>query len=259
MKIHFEPDRINEQQIITLRSKDSSVKDYNIVLSVSISGFTKIIKFQYTKHSTVHQETFVHKKKEESKTEVIQNAKVINQQINVKLMCMGVSIVVNHDPKKDPFESIYFTVHNTEFIHIDNGDVRTVQLRIQYMNLDNNRQHFVQWPVVLTPQKYGLFNKPDSKLFLINAMVEQNLRASNITLFNKINLEFEPFVLRIEDSFINSMMELVEALQSAQQDGSQDDDAISDPLLSHRPTHQANQNRVFAWEQSNLPAVSSPT
>jgi len=85
---------------------------------------------------------------------------------------MGISLVVNHDPKKDSFESLYFTMHNTEFIMVDNSEKRTLQLRIQYMNLDNNRNYFVQWPVVLTPQKYGLFNKAESKHYLINTIVE---------------------------------------------------------------------------------------
>lgn len=86
------------------------------------------------------------------------------------------------------------------------------------MNIDQNSSYSIVNPVIFTPQKYGLYNKENSTSFFINIMMEQNLIAKNITLYNNLVVEIDPFAVRIEEQFISTMLDFLKGVEEARYD-----------------------------------------
>ena len=51
-------------------------------------------------------------------------------------------------------ELLYLTLKNVDFILLETKALRTSQLKIKYINIDNNSSNSTMFPVIMTPTKY---------------------------------------------------------------------------------------------------------
>ncbi|CAD8058857.1 unnamed protein product [Paramecium sonneborni] len=154
---------------------------------------------------------------------IIENSDKIENRINLKLTSFSLSLVHNSDVKKRPSEFFHFTCTNIEFVVISTVLNLVLQLRVQYINFDHNAEFFVQFPVVITPQKYALYHVAPKQLqqqqqqsdkYFFNVMIILDNRVSDIKLFQNITFELDPFEIRVEQLFIVNILEFVWAITS---------------------------------------------
>ena len=102
---------------------------------------------------------------------------MIIYQFNINFQNIGLSIIQNFDKKTT--EMLYITVQNFEFCFLQSKKIRTMQLRIQYFNIDNNSSEYLLYPVIITPTHYIELVKEKIK-FLFNVCIEQNIKAQEV-------------------------------------------------------------------------------
>ncbi len=74
---------------------------------------------------------------------------------------------------------------------------RNYQLKIKYINIDNNLNHNTMYPVLFTPLQYRkTFTK--SRPFFI-CLIEQNLKTKQIMEINYFRMCIEPISFKIYD------------------------------------------------------------
>lgn len=63
---------------------------------------------------------------------------VLNSRVIIKLSAVSISLMHNSDPKKRPAEYLNLSIKNIEMIQVSTLESQTTQIRVQYINLDNN-------------------------------------------------------------------------------------------------------------------------
>lgn len=134
-------------------------------------------------------------------------------QVSVVIRSLGLSLVQNL--QNQPRELLYLSLHNAELILMQKEDRDIKQLRVQYLNIDNNAKHVTTFPVIFTPQQQGLYKAADSKHYTLNLYLEQNTQAKNIVLFDNIILELNPLTVRLEEAFIYDLRDFFAELSQA--------------------------------------------
>jgi hypothetical protein len=82
---------------------------------------------------------------------------------------------------------------------------------VQYVNVDHNSMFFVNHPVIVTPLRHQQYLK--DKYFL-NVLMNQDTNAKDIQLYQSISVELDPFVVKIEQLFIQALMEFIGVIQA---------------------------------------------
>lgn len=143
---------------------------------------------------------------------------------------------------------------------ITKEESKTIQARVKLMNIDQNSSYTIVNPVIFTPQKFGLYAKEgDTSHFFINVMIEQNLLAKNITLFNNLVVEIDPFAVRIEEQFIATLFDFLKAMEEAQHDAETTNLNQLKDYLSEAEQIETSAGQRFNWQQCEIPATSLPT
>ena len=83
---------------------------------------------------------------------------------------MGISIINGSHPR---CELCFITVKKLEFILMEKKKSRTVQLKIKYINIDNNINHNTVYPILLTPLNYEKTMNKSRPFFVL--LMEQTL------------------------------------------------------------------------------------
>ncbi|KAL4462680.1 hypothetical protein ABPG74_000510 [Tetrahymena malaccensis] len=284
------PDQIYLQgklQISPIGVSKYEIESIYIKWSIEIDGFTRIIKFEdsYKDEPVTQQEKEelrqnIEKQKEleqgksqaqisgikDSKIKNQEESKVqlknkIEQQLNIYIKEIGISIVQNHRINEKPKELIYATLKGVEFITIEKQESKTNQLRVKLLNIDQNNSYNISNPVILTPNKYSQYNKDNNGNFFINIMAEQNLAAKNLTLFNNLVLEVNPFTLRIEEQFVNTLLDFISTIEEVKfiAENSHLSSIKNQIDESASLKKSQNKNKKFKWQECEIPPSSIPT
>ncbi len=78
----------------------------------------------------------------------------IQLQLGVSISNIGISVMDQEGRKR--VELIYITLKNVEYMMHETSNLRTSQLKIKYLNIDNNSNYETMFPVILTPTKYNV-------------------------------------------------------------------------------------------------------
>ncbi|EGR30928.1 PH domain protein [Ichthyophthirius multifiliis] len=181
------------------------------------------------------------------------------QQISVSLKSFGVSVVQNHRFSEKPKEVLYITLQGTEVIMITREDVKITQARIQLINIDSNSQYALNNPVIFTPMKFGSYLKKDSNKNFINVLIEQNLLAKNIVLYNNLTVDIDPFAVRIDEQFINVILDFLNAVGEAQYDYEEQQINSLEEYSSEEKQIEQYKQQKFKWQVCEIPPTSTPT
>lgn len=143
----------------------------------------------------------------------------LERQINLSIKTIAISIIENHKQSGHPIELLNITFDNAELIMqsvISPRQENITQFRIQYMNIDNNYNHFLVNPVLFTPVSQKIYKKENSDKYFLNILINQNTFYKHINLFNKFYIEIDPFVIRVDQEFIKAIIDFFSGLAQIQ-------------------------------------------
>ncbi|KAL4445126.1 hypothetical protein ABPG74_018854 [Tetrahymena malaccensis] len=198
----------------------------------------------------------------------------IERYISVYFKKIGLSIINNHSLNEKPQELMYIYMQNTELILLQKKENIIFQFKLKFLNIDNNSQMLVDFPVILTPSHYQSHNSEENSKAFLNLLIEKNTCAYNMNLFNSIIFDIEPVTLKIEEEFVNLILQfvdqIVEGIQTPEENEA--DFRISKivrksyatsvvtrkSVISNTQNMEAIRKPMF-WEVQTLPDQSLPT
>jgi hypothetical protein len=108
--------------------------------------------------------------------------------VGVKIANISLSLVLNHGSIIRPYEAFLVTLLDLEFLNQETVLEQTYQLRLRFLQLDQNYPHLLQMPVVITPSKFKQFMSKDSPKMIINLLIRRNLQTTKSFLISEIAL-----------------------------------------------------------------------
>lgn len=219
--ITINPDKINMSEKIIIPGRkylDLTFDELFIKYSITIDGHTKVILFENSTPTEIvsqqQRAEFYHETLKEIKNtfQTTYNAAAattattttmtpsqkqqtpqspIECYVSVLFKRIGISVINNHSMTARPTELMYIYMQNTEFILLQKKESMLMQFKMRFLNIDNNSQPLVNFPVVLTPSKYQSHFADDTSKAFLNILVEKNSNASNMNLFNSVVLDIE--------------------------------------------------------------------
>ena len=89
---------------------------------------------------------------------------------------------------------------------------RNYELKIRYINIDNNLNHNTIYPVLFTPLKEKKTVEKARPFFI--CLVEQNLKSKKITEINYFRMAIEPISFKLYDEIITKIYDMQKELNS---------------------------------------------
>lgn len=150
---------------------------------------------------------------------------------------------------------------------------KTFQLRIKYMNIDNNSKHDVYHQVMLTPSlKNRYLEENNTKYHCIDFIFKYNDKLDQITWFNLVELHIMPFTIRLEEEFIDIIFECYHRIIKISENHSKSyfsseeqqrkkripllNFLFQKEILKHRKTSsfsETTKNFLYDWEWVDIP------
>lgn len=103
-----------------------------------------------------------------------------NLLLQINLKEMGISLIGDYNKKR--VEIIYLYLGGVELAILESHVLRTTQMRIKYINVDNTISDSTMYPVAFTPTRLEDIRRKENK-FHFDVCVEQNIMAKNVFLY----------------------------------------------------------------------------
>lgn len=189
-------DKIDSKTSFLLKAVDRLNKnDLTIQVVTSIENQSKKIQIR---------------KQEQKKKEVInleseaQNGKNFKELVlSLRISYLGVSVIQNWGGRKTR-ELLYLTFKNVEFCRVDTIKTRVFQIKIGYVNMDNNQSYLVNFPVLLTPSEP---EKLKELGYFLNFFIEKSRKHEELDVFRSIKLDVQAVSIKVEDSEIPQVLD----------------------------------------------------
>lgn len=81
------------------------------------------------------------------------------------------------------------------------NEIKDYQIRLKYINIDNNAKFITPYPVFFTPKNRRAL-KDNEKGYFLNILLKQDTLAENCIVFKNVVFDVEPMTVKIEASFI---------------------------------------------------------
>ena len=93
------------------------------------------------------------KKKKDNKNIDLEapDKKLINREVEISCRISHIGLNIIQNTGTQTREILYITLRNFEFCRVDTKKTKTMQVKIRYLNIDNNNTYLVNYPVLLTP------------------------------------------------------------------------------------------------------------
>ena len=116
-------------------------------------------------------------KTQETKTNEKDN--VINLNVEVQIKNIGISIISNlttdkEKKLKERREALYVRLKGLFFRMVDSSQMKSSQVRLKFLNIDNNTSYDTSFPVLWTPTKPDDL-KDESKNYFLDALIVQKI------------------------------------------------------------------------------------
>lgn len=159
---------------------------------------------------------------------------------------------------------------------LEETNYKTIQLRIKYLNVDNNSKSDVYHPVILTPSKFHYVKDNFDCHHCIDFIVKYDYKLEQLTWLQSVEIYIMPFTIRLEEDFIAIVYEwlyrILKLAENKETDYYYGEDGIRKskiPLINllflkvlqkHKKTtslYEALNNPVYDWEWLDIPISTS--
>ena len=123
---------------------------------------------------------------------------------------IGISVISSVKKRSELF---YINLKKIEAVMMEKKNARTVQLKVKFINIDNNLNHNTVYPILLTPLKYDKTINKSRPFFVL--LLEQTLSKRDITEFKELRICFEPISVKIHDEILIAYYEFFNDLVKA--------------------------------------------
>lgn len=187
--VEINPDRVGSKQRLQFQLADKSV--LYVTVSVVIVGDRRTIEIR-SKSS----------EEEEQVNSLIST-------LGIKVATISLSLVLNHGSIARPYEAFNITLLDLEFMNERGTLEQSYQLRLRFLQVDQNQPHLLAMPVVITPSKFKQFMAKDSPRSIINLLIKRNMQTTRSVLLSEVALEINPLTIRVSELFIKLILELL--------------------------------------------------
>jgi len=257
------------QKVLIPEKTPSELKQVFAV--VTMEGHTKILKF-FTDSSMIAgrqgpQSPIRIKSETETETEgtsFLKNSqKLLNFNFEVNISGIGVSLISRlNNPKtmkKERREVLYLFLAGFQFRMLSSNENTVHQLRVKYLNLDNNTHYKTTFPVLLTPTKPKDLLLNDNN-YMIDFLVSQKTNV-DIPYFDTVKLLISEATLKADGMVLDAVLETVNNLSAALKNNEiLDINTISTAECLYSNSEQARKVRNldnldyrFSWQVEELP------
>ena len=151
---------------------------------------------------------------------------------------IGISVITGAKKRSELF---YINLKKIEVIVMDKKDARTVQLKIKYINIDNNLNHNTIYPILFTPLKHDKTMNKSRPFFVM--LLEQTLSKKDITELKELRICMEPISLKIHDEILVAFFEFFQDITKASEENQHKIDLI--PIFR-------SYAKLMEWQELNL-------
>lgn len=134
----------------------------------------------------------------------------IQMQMGLSISNIGISVMDKNQSRR--CELMYITLKNVEFMMLETTTLRTSQLKIKYINIDNNSNQSTMFPVIFTPTRYQEifeFDRPQLSL-----VIAQSTQVESLTLIKSIRACLQPTTIRLTSEMLEHIYEFTKSLQA---------------------------------------------
>jgi vacuolar protein sorting-associated protein 13A/C len=124
----------------------------------------------------------------------------------MRLHGVGLSVVLNHSESVS--EILYLYLKNTEGVLLRSASEESLQLKIQYLQVDQNYPHISQLPVLLTARKWWYLDS-GRKVNLVNFVLVRAL-TKHMNLIKSLLLELDPLAVNVTLGLMKVLTKLTE-------------------------------------------------
>ena len=159
----------------------SRTKKTKVFTAIKIEGKNRIMRFYNTKRKGSAALSLFRNAVKKVKEEII------NMNIELSIKGIGLSLITTTIKKKRETrkEVIYLLLRGVEFRMVDSNLNRSAQLRIKFMNIDNNSTLDTSFPVLLTPTLPRDLD-PETKEYFLDVLVHQKSFSTEVLYFDLI-------------------------------------------------------------------------
>ena len=199
------------------------------------------------------------KKKKDSKNinlEEETDKKLINREVEISCRISHIGLNIIQNTGTQTREILYVTLRNFEFCRVDTKKTKTMQVKVRYLNIDNNNTYLVNYPVLLTPTENKKITQKGK--YFLNFYVEQSQKHEEVSNYKAIKMELEPFSIKVEDTLISVIIEFYTVLAEVLWPK----DADKTEAQGLRYFYQLNKNQrpeFWFWEKDEITMTNQQT
>lgn len=167
---------------------------------------------------------------------------------------IGISIIARNKEKK-LVELMFIHILGLEFLLIEEKTFKTFQIRVKYLNIDNNSDYRSLIPVIFTPsEKRGILESRTK--FYFDVFVKYNHKSKEIIWFDSLRAEISKTTIKFDEDFVNLFLQWLESLNLIINGGLEEDGEtmlkkpVSPTDVLFLPFHEL-ENRSFNWKIIN--------
>ena len=246
-------DKIDSKVYLTIQPVDKIKNpEYNLQIVTIIENQSK--KTFIKRYDKVKK---IKKGGKEIELEGKDEGKKINRETEISCRISHIGINIIQNTSNTTREILYLTLRNLEFCLVDTKKTRTLQAKIRYINLDNNHSYLVNYPVLLTPTEYEKIMKKGK--YFMNVYIEKSLKNEEVSNYKAVQIELEPFTIKVEDTLISVIIEFYTALADVL--WPKNEEKTDDPL-EKRYLYQKDKNyrpEFWFWEKDDIPISNQQT
>ena len=136
--------------------------------------------------------------------------------INLSLKNLGVSVSMNHSRIQKPYEAIFISFHEIQFIKESTELDDTYQARIRFFQIDQNHPHLMAYPVILSPQRFKQYiekDKDKEDKYIFNSLMRVDTKVKNSTIIKSIAIDMNNINIKVSEIFIRLLLEIFSEIQ----------------------------------------------
>ena len=147
-------------------------------------------------------------------------------------------------------------------LSLEESNYKTIQLRIKYLNVDNNTKPDAYHPVILTPSLKSKYLRDTANRFhCIDIIVKYDYKLEQLTWLQSVEIYIMPFTFRFEEDFIATMYEWLYRILKLTADKDKNSKIPLINMLFVKPKDEenssGNDHSLYDWEWLEIPVSTS--